>query len=635
MKIKSTIISFLLCFMLIFTSCIDNNPSDEQPGTHDYNIGETSGYIVKDGATSYKIVIPENAGAIIKTAAEELRYFFLQATGIELLIIKDNDISYSENAKYLSIGDNLLLKSAGITIDKKLLGTDGFRIITKGNSVFMFGGGDYGSLYSVYEFLHQAFSYEYYYKDCYILDKNVRELKLMAYDITDVPDIAKRTANYGFIKEDIMVCNRLRLRPVENYIISVGKIWHNSFLYFDSNTKDTHPDFYSADGKQLCYTAHGNSEEYALMTDIVAQKIIEKRKEFPSLSVITMTMEDNMSNCSCSACSALLDKYGAASAAVIIFMNDVNAKVKAWFDTPEGKNYDPNLDILFFAYNKYTNAPAIYNKDTKEYEAIDGLKCSDGVSVLYAPISSNFTRSLYDADNSATYNTMKAWRAVSKKIYLWLYSTNFSFYLIPFNSFNGMQDNYKFAVEMGTEFLIDQAQVNQKGSATGWSLLKAYLNAKLAWNTSINYQQLVDNFFNAMYGEAAPFMREYFERYKTLASFNEKFMGFGGNIYFNALDQKFWPKQELLVWRNCIDKALEAIDYLKIKDMKLYNSYYEHIIAERISINYLLVQLYDSNIYPEELMDFKLEFKEDVSLLKLTHSREGGNIIDLFSSWGL
>jgi hypothetical protein len=621
--------------MLIFTSCINNNPSDEQPRTHDYNIGETSGYIVKDGATSYKIVIPENAGAIIKTAAEELRYFFLQATGIELLIIKDNDISYSENAKYLSIGDNLLLESAGITIDKKLLGTDGFRIITKGNSVFMFGGGDYGSLYSVYEFLHQAFSYEYYYKDCYTLDKNVRELKLMAYNITDVPDIAKRTANYGFIKEDIMVCNRLRLRPVENYIISVGKIWHNSFLYFDSNTKDTHPDFYSADGKQLCYTAHGNSEEYALMTDIVAQKIIEKRKEFPSLSVITMTMEDNMSSCSCSACSALLDKYGAASAAVIIFMNDVNAKVKAWFDTPEGKNYDPNLDILFFAYNKYTNAPAIYNKDTKEYEAIDGLKCSDGVSVLYAPISSNFTRSLYDADNSATYNTMKAWRAVSKKIYLWLYSTNFSFYLIPFNSFNGMQDNYKFAVEMGTEFLIDQAQVNQKGSATGWSLLKAYLNAKLAWNSSINYQQLVDNFFNAMYGEAAPFMREYFERYKTLASFNEKFMGFGGNIYFNALDQKFWPKQELLVWRNCIDKALDAIDYLKIKDIKLYNSYYEHIIAERISINYLLVQLYNSNITPEELMDFKLEFKEDVSLLKLTRSSEGGNIIDLFSSWGL
>ena len=348
-----------------------------------------------------------------------------------------------------------------------------------------------------------------------------------------------------------------------------------------------------------------------------------------------MTMEDNMSSCSCSACSALLDKYGAASAAVIIFMNDVNAKVKAWFDTPEGKNYDPNLDILFFAYNKYTNAPAIYNKDTKEYDAVDGLKCSDGVSVLYAPISSNFTRSLYDAVNSATYNTMKAWRAVSKKIYLWLYSTNFSFYLIPFNSFNGMQDNYKFAVEMGTEFLIDQAQSNQKGSATGWCLLKAYLNAKLAWNSSINYQQLVDNFFNAMYGEAAPFMREYFERYKTLASFNEKFMGFGGNIYFNALDQKFWPKQELLVWRNCIDKALEAIDYLKIKDMKLYNSYYEHIIAERISINYLLVQLYDSNITPEELMDFKLEFKEDVSLLKLTHSREGGNIIDLFSSWGL
>lgn len=639
MKKKLIIVSFVLCFVLIFTSCLDKSidNTDGQDGTHEYEIGETSGYIVKNGVTDYSIVIPADSNAVINIAAEELQNFFKEATGIELPIINDSGISYSENVKYLSIGDNRLLKSAGITIDKEKLGSDGLRITTKGNSIFMFGGGDYGSLYSVYEYLHQALSFEFYFKDCYTLDKNVTELKLMNYNITDIPDISQRPINYGFIEEDIRACYRYRTKPNKDFFIEVGgKTLHNSFFYLPKVTYEgSHPNFYSLDGEQLCYTARGDSDEYELMVNTVANIIIQKRKEFPSKNIITLTTEDNNECCTCDACSDIEDKYSTITATVIIFLNDVNDKVQNWFDTEEGQQYDRNLDILFFAYRKYASAPAKENKVTKEYEPIDNLKCSDNVCVWYAPINSTFTRSLYDKSNATTYNTMKAWKAVSKKLYLWLYSTNFSFYLVPYNCFNGMQDNYKMASKMGAEYLLNQAQGGQQGAATGWCLLKAYLNAKLAWNCYSDYQQLVDNFFSAMYGDAAPYMRDYFERFKTLATFNEELNGFSGGVYFNALDSKFWPKRELLVWKNYINQSLQAIDYLKNKNINLYNSCYKHIIAERVSINYMLVQLYDNNISPDEIMDLKLQFKDDVTLLNMTLSKEGGYITNLYSAWGI
>jgi hypothetical protein len=371
------------------------------------------------------------------------------------------------------------------------------------------------------------------------------------------------------------------------------------------------------------------------MVDLVAQTIIEKRKEYPDYNVITMTVQDNTSSCSCSFCAKMKSDYGSEAAAVVVFLNNVNKKIQAWFDTPEGKKYDRNFDILFFAYHKYEDAPARLNKDTNQYEPVNGLRCDDNVCVLYAPINANYSRSLYDVSNASTYNNSKAWNAVSKKVYLWLYSTNFRYYLIPYNSFPGIQGTYKACNEVNAEFLIDQAQTTQRGSATGWCILKAYLNAKLAWNSSLDYQQLVDNFFNAMYGNAAPFMREYFERYKALCAYNEEFKRFGGDVYFNALSRDFWPKQELLVWEKCIDKALESIEYLKGKDINQYNSYYDHIIAERISIYYLLVELHSTSVLPQKVMDMKLQVKEDVRRLGITHLSEGSVIENLFASWDI
>ena len=58
--------------------------SDKVAGTHIYNAEPTGKMLVTGGKTEYEIVLPQDATDLEQTAAEELSYFFDEATGILL-----------------------------------------------------------------------------------------------------------------------------------------------------------------------------------------------------------------------------------------------------------------------------------------------------------------------------------------------------------------------------------------------------------------------------------------------------------------------------------------------------------------------------------------------------------------------
>lgn len=75
---------------LVFAGCNKPKPEntlvppavpDVEDGVHDFEVGATEYDLVKDGATDYVIVVPEDAGEIIEFAAGELQYFLGEATG--------------------------------------------------------------------------------------------------------------------------------------------------------------------------------------------------------------------------------------------------------------------------------------------------------------------------------------------------------------------------------------------------------------------------------------------------------------------------------------------------------------------------------------------------------------------------
>lgn len=592
-------------------------------------------HLVDAGESEYTIVIPEDAENLINIAADEFNKFFSESTELNLPIVTDKDVE--SDGKYISIGETTLLKSTDIQYAYSELGRDGYKIITEGDNIYLIGAEDYGTLYAVYEILSYLVDYEFFYKDCYTVQKGVEEIPLYDFNITDVPDIALRTASDGVIANDDYTLYRMRVRPYDADFITVGQWVHNSF-YFVEDDERVNDSWYNQEKTQLCYTAHGDENEYNNMLDAAFQTLKTRLIEEPEKTSVTCTSMDNRDACTCEACQEMVSKYGAVSATSILFLNDLNAAVREWFETEEGKPYARDLKIFFFAYHGYETVPATYNEETKKYELNNGLTIDDGVYCFLAPILMDYYRSVSSKINEEYRNNVKGWGDVADgKLALWYYSTNFNDYMTIYDSFNGMLENYRFAVENGTQFLFDQRSHNELGFVTGWSNLKSYLGSKLAWDVDADVPALIDAFFEGYFGPAADDMRNFYDEMRTLTEYNieNNELSELRSIYKEVSVEKYWPKDVLKSWLAYCESAEEKILSLKEKNPSQYEMYHEHIIGEKLSVLYLFIECYSYNTSEDVINSYKAEFQEIASSLDISMASESAALSELYASWGI
>ena len=207
----------IITVVAVFPGCSsDKNGGKKVNPNHNFSYEETDRYILRDGVTEYKVVAPKSDVIEMSYAKTELITIFEEATGVTLKSESDEGLVHTKEGKYISLGNTSLYKSSGIDADLSAIKEDGVRIITKDNTVYLLGGSAKGVLYAVYDFLKMNFGFETYYKDCYTLDKNVKNLKLMNYDVTDIPDIDYRGRTSGVMYattsdyDDVMYSYRLR-----------------------------------------------------------------------------------------------------------------------------------------------------------------------------------------------------------------------------------------------------------------------------------------------------------------------------------------------------------------------------------------------------------------------------------------
>lgn len=636
MKYLKYLLTSVLACCVIFSGC-NGCDGGEKPDGGDGDIPVSEGdWLVEDGTSEYKIVIPQDGDAILDIAADELKNFFYEATSVELPVIDDTQ---TDGGKYISIGDTALLASSGIECSQEELGTDGYKIVEKDKNIYLAGATDYASLYSVYGLLEYLFDYDYFASGCYALDTGVEELPLYKFDVTDVPDIESRTASDGVVEGDMYDLLRMRVRPYLEDFITINNKWcHNSFEYVsDADPSGEISEWYSADGSQLCYTAHGDKDKYDALLNAVVDKLKEALIAQPARNCVTLTMEDNFDYCTCGACKAVIEEYGAISASIILFLNDVDDMIDEWFLTEEGAPYARELKLLFFAYLGYEDAPAGYNAEKGVYEAKGGLTLNDGVYCYLCPINMDYYKPITDAFNETYYNTVKAWADITDDLYLWYYSANYNYYLAPYDNFDSMQTNYRFAVESGAVYLFDLRQHDESGAVTGWSALKNYLNYKLAWDCDADVAALTDRFFENYFGPAADEMRAMFDSMRFLTNYNKDNNGLGGtrSLYQLIIDEKFWPKDILKSWIGYCDSALEKISPLKDADPERWQSLTDRIEGEKVSPLYLFVECYSYNTPSEVIQDYKSQFKTIADRLKISKYAEGYDISTLYSKWGI
>ncbi len=613
-------------------------------GTHDFTATETSDYLVKDGKTEYVLVVDSSASGVERTAKDEFKTLFKQATGINIPEKNAAGLTHSADAKYISIGENSLFKSSGIEIDKHSLTDEGVRIITKDKSVYLVGGGQYGTLYSVYDFMQITFNFEQYYLDCMEIDTGVTEKKLLNYDVTDIPDILKRSTNFAFMTQEFK--NRIRMPLYSgSYLLPIHKKMtadgvadrtsasdtvHNSNEYLprDDEEYSKHSKWFGDAGDVLCYTAHGDADELELMAQACAKKIEASLMAYttdlyPNMTAVSLTVEDNNDTCSCNSCAENVSKYGSPSASIIMFINKVNGYLRQWME--ENKDnplyYRDNFELVFFAYNSFAIAPAKWSEsDGKYVPNAPELKLDDGVSVWLALMNLlEEELNIYHEKNDKGREQIAKWSAISDGLWFWTYSTNFQQYLYfhdAFSMFN--QEGYQYFASFNAKYYYQNSQSYQTGASTGFHALSIYLQSKLAWNTSLDTETLTDDFMNAMFKDAAPVMRSMFD---SMRLHNAKYKQATEYVSSVAVAKNF-PYATLQNWLNMCDDALKAIESYKTTDAVTYDTLKTHIDVEWIFPAYAMLQLRSNYLTEENLGILKQRFKETGLRLGMSRIKE-------------
>ena len=624
------IMIFILGMVFSCVGCEDdtnNTVSDSLPIVDGH-------YLANNGASEYKIVIPEEADSLVRIAASDLNRFFGEATSVSLPVVSEKDIN--GEGSYISIGQTTLLQKTDISYSFDELGQDGYKIITEGDDLYLIGGSEYGTMYAAYELLSILVDWDYYAQDCYSLTKGLSQVPLYDLNLTDIPDFPIRVASDGVVETSNQALYRFRERTLTENFVFVKSYWaHNSFQYV-KDSPDVNDTWYNTAKSQLCYTAHGDAEQYEKMQEACFISLRDALIETPNRDAVTFTIEDNSDYCDCDACKAMTEEYGALSSTVIVFLNDLNAKMRAWFETEEGKPYARDLRIVFFAYNAFEAAPATYNAETDTYVPNNGIKMDDGVYCMLAPIRMDYYKPITDQANQEYYNNLKAWGDMAQgNLYLWLYSTNFFNYLAPYDCFDSFAENYRMAADCNAYYLFDQRQTDERVTVTGWSTLKDYVCSKLSWDVDRNPEELIDRFFEGYFGPAAPEMRAVFDQLRLLTEYNKEHKEMSGSstIYLSLTDEKYWPKDVLEQWLESYDRAEEKIAPLMETDPALYQTYLEHIQKEKLSTLYLFVECYSYNTNAALIESYKAEFKELADKLSVTKYYESHDISILYDKW--
>ena len=394
------LLSISLCFGFV-TGCDKGGNNGTTYYDAEYSTTPTETLTLSnEGETEYKIVIPADAEHLVEYAAKELKLYFDSATGANIQIVTDEGLTYTElEGKYLSVGETAIKTATGVIADYAELDRDGFVIKTVGDDYVMCGGGDYGTLYSVYEFLHQAFEWETYAAD-EIYWENTDKAEVAKLDIKDIPAFKNRTGGYFEGRTDAYFT--AKLRTFANYGLGIGgeDMWgtwgHSHYQImqgrglapgtYTNYSESKYPQFYGS--QQLCLTADG-------IVDAFSGNLAEFVWQMPNQCYFMLGALDNKSYCTCANCSAYDKTYNseepgvdnrARSVLMMQFFNDVCKKtnelvrqkfVAEYGETEGNTKADVRLNeirYVTFAYFFSIEPPVEYNEDTKKYEVMQDVK---------------------------------------------------------------------------------------------------------------------------------------------------------------------------------------------------------------------------------------------------------------------
>ena len=635
-----------------------------------------SDYVIIDGAatTESRFAI-DNMKKHIGYATNYYPDVYLDANH-DLTIDNDNpDVQNPlPDKKYIVFSHPVLEAAAGVQWDETVdLAYSGYMIKTVGDTVFMKVNSHYGYQTVCLAFLREVLGYEWYAEDTIVYTKD--GAKMPTFNLVEKPDF-DLVWRSGYISTNGKLSSGVS--HSETFTFINGNFVHNSFDYLPPATYSaTHRGWFADKTTQLvhggtgigqlCYSAHGDKEEYDLMLQTAFEGCVKTLEEQPDRAALTFTREDHQGHCDCTTCKAVQAEFNNSHAVLyMFFVNDLNTLIQEWIaENQPGRD----VTVLFFAYSPTADAPVFgesgsysvpptrvrtnddgtkvnYVMDSEGNEIDlpynityeDGLKCSENVGVFFAPIAAAFAESFYHPVNKEHKETFEKWGLLTERLYCWIYDTMFTDYLTPYNSFDAIAETLRFLKDAGGQFIFNQAQSENK-SYTGFGAIKSFLNYELPRDVNQDTGAMMDRFFANYFREAAAPMREYYE---LMVAYMEQLQEKYPNIFHTGRRQdtdqpQYWDYETLVRWLDLCEDAKLAIAKYKTSDPELYKTLLKHIIIETIFPRWMICQYYDGYYEAGELQAMRELFANDCTVLGIANYAENKTekMTVYYANWGV
>lgn len=466
-----------------------------------------------DGKSDYVIVLPAKPSAVERTAAQELQQYLAEMSGATLPVVAETEVP--EAARRLVVGDSSLTRKLLPGFDPTQLAPDAIVIKSVGHDLVLVGHPRRGTLYAVYTLLEDVLGVRWWTQTETRIPKRPT-VSLPAMDVAYAPVVEDRATrylelsdgcftNHSLVTEDEqrrmgIFSARLKLNGHDHYCIpeeyggrNLLLGWVHTFSEIEpllppSQYFKEHPEWYAlvdgerkSHGTQLCLTNDQMRRE-------LTRRALERLRENPGATMISISQNDNNNHCECPKCLAVEQREESPAGLLIEFVNAVAVDIEKEF---------PGVLVETLAY-RYTRRPP------------KTARPRHNVIVRLCTIECDFSEPLASGeDNKAFRDDIEAWGRISPQLYIWNYVTNFRNYLIPHPNWHVLAPNLRYFIDHKAIGIFEQGD---SGCRVGdFVRLRAWLLAHLLWKPEADEKKLVDEFLDGYYGAAGPYLGEYLE----------------------------------------------------------------------------------------------------------------------------
>lgn len=653
MKRWKRMISVALTGLLIgstLASCGGNQNQTETAGEADVWVGRgvhtakveaTNDYIVKNDRTDYVLLLPEEPKKYETLAADLINQYMELSLGVTFPVVYSTGAETAESGKYISIGDTTLMRSSGISVSEEKFGATGFRIVTKGNDIYVSGarkGYRYGTYYGAQEFLSLTMDWEAYSYD--EVQYNVlQDLKLSKYDVVEIPDFEYRHIRTQLLQDNIEYMNLMRLESHLEYELPIGS-GHNHLKWLPYSTYGTlHPEWYVMETKEggvkapiaLCLS----NEE---MTSAFVNVLVEWFHEYPDCDMALSGMSDSAIYCECENCEAWRQENNTTvSGQLIDFANRLCRQTNAILQQTEP---DRVISIKTFGYS-YGTFPPVHAEKGKWVPDSPLVLADPNVFVYFAPIFMNWSEAITSPENQTFKDYLDGWSVIchDNNIDVYQYNTNYNNILCMHKNFDTEARTLRAFSDAGAT-RMDMVHHGTRGQA-GMIELRNYVHAKLMWNLNLNYNDLAYEFIEHYYGPAADDIAEMYQKqtsyYEYLHSRTDtpETPRLSGGLRVGIMDAKYWSFSYVDNIKNVMEHAYESIAYLEEKDKAAHSKYYWRIGSAYMENLLMQMQLYQTN-YGKEYTYYVIDLMSSIaSHCGLTQTAESNSsrLSTFYAKW--